>query len=121
MGRLKEQFLTRIEDFCDRVLDMSEVLETNRRAARHVDQIARSATSIGANAFEADEALSRKDFCKTLDISLKELNETRYWVRTVSRRQWIKASRVSSLLDEGRQLRAVIGAMIAKSKSATSS
>jgi four helix bundle protein len=53
-----------------------------------MDQIAASGTSVGANTFEADEAMSRKDFCKALGIANKELNETRFWLRLFVRREW---------------------------------
>ena len=39
--------------------------------------MAGAGTSVGANAWKADEAMSRADFCKGLGVVLKELNETR--------------------------------------------
>ena len=44
-------------------------------------QLLKSGTSIGANAVEADSAQSHKDFIAKMSISLKEANETRYWIR----------------------------------------
>ena len=43
-------------------------------------QLLRSATSIGANVEEADEAQSRKDFISKISIASKEAVETRYWL-----------------------------------------
>ena len=40
------------------------------------DQIGRSATSIGANIYEANYAQSKKNFVSKLEIALKEANET---------------------------------------------
>ncbi len=54
--------------------------------------------------YEADQAITPKDFAKTLGIVVKEANECRFWLRTVGRRGWIKPSRLSSLLDEAEQL-----------------
>jgi four helix bundle protein len=51
-----------------------------------------SGTSVGANIFEADEAMSRPDFCRMLGIVIKELNETRFWLRLVVARKWIRAT-----------------------------
>ena len=45
------------------------------------DQLARAATSIGANIFEAQYAQSKKDFVSKLEIALKEANETSYWLK----------------------------------------
>lgn len=43
-------------------------------------QMLRSGTSIGANIREAEHAQSRADFIHKLSISLKEANETEYWL-----------------------------------------
>lgn len=45
-----------------------------------VNQLERSATSIGANIHEANYAQSRSDFVAKLQISLKECYETEYWL-----------------------------------------
>ncbi len=44
-------------------------------------QVLRSGTSIGANIAEAKFAQSKADFLSKMSISLKEANETRYWLR----------------------------------------
>ena len=43
-----------------------------------VDQLLRSATSIGANVTEAQAASSKRDFIKFYEIALKSANETKY-------------------------------------------
>jgi four helix bundle protein len=43
-------------------------------------QVLRSGTSIGANIREAEHAQSKADFIHKLSISLKEANETEYWL-----------------------------------------
>lgn len=43
-------------------------------------QLLKSGTSIGANAREAQRGVSRKDFKNKLGISLKEADETKYWL-----------------------------------------
>lgn len=43
-------------------------------------QLIRSGTSIGANVREAQNAESAADFIHKLNIALKELNETEYWL-----------------------------------------
>jgi four helix bundle protein len=44
-------------------------------------QLTRSASSIGANFVEANNASSRADFRNKIFISKKEAAETRYWLR----------------------------------------
>lgn len=45
-----------------------------------VNQMERSATSIGANIHEANYAQSKADFTAKLQIALKECYETEYWL-----------------------------------------
>ena len=45
-----------------------------------VNQMERSATSIGANIHEANYAQSKADFIAKLQIALKECYETEYWL-----------------------------------------
>ena len=119
MGRLKDEMLERVERYADRVLDVTEVLEKSRRPRRVVDQMTESGTSVGANSFEADEAMSAKDFIKCLGVILKELNETRFWLRRCVSRKWIPQHRLDPLLEETRQLRAIFGTMVVRTRNST--
>ncbi|MBQ4635645.1 MAG: four helix bundle protein [Akkermansia sp.] len=48
------------------------------------NQMAKSATSIGANIHEADYAESHDDFVHKLKIALKECHEFEFWMHIVS-------------------------------------
>lgn len=50
-----------------------------------VNQLERSATSIGANIREAKYAHSKPDFISKLQISLKECYETEYWLELMQK------------------------------------
>ena len=113
---MQEQLLERVESFCDRVLHVAEALDEERVSRRVVDRVIGSGTSVGANVFEADEAMSRADFVKCMAIASKELNETRFWLRLISRHQWVSASRLGDLMDEVDELKRVFGSIIARSK-----
>lgn len=67
--------------------------------------------------FEADEAVSRKDFVRCLGIVNKELNETRFWLRLIERRGWVATARLGPLLAETAELKAMFGAMISRTRS----
>ncbi len=54
-----------------------------------VNQLERSATSIGANIREAKYAHSKADFVSKLQISLKECYETEYWLELMQRAEII--------------------------------
>ena len=49
-----------------------------------IDQILRSATSIGANYMEANGGSSKKDFRNKIHICKKEAQETQHWLRMLS-------------------------------------
>ncbi len=49
-----------------------------------IDQLVRSATSIGANYAEANNAASKQDFRNKIYIAKKETAETKYWLTLLS-------------------------------------
>ncbi len=49
-----------------------------------VRQLVRSATSIGANYTEADEAGSKKEFRHRISLCKREAKETKYWLRMLA-------------------------------------
>lgn len=116
MARLQEQFLERVESLADRVLDVVGQIEAAGVSRRIVDQLAAAGTSVGANVFEADEAMSRADFVKCMAIAAKELSETRYWLRLAARRNWVKPARLGELLQECDEVRRVFGTIIKRSR-----
>ena len=116
MARLQESLLERVERFADRMLDVTEAMERRAVRERLIDQVAAAGTSVGANLFEADEALSRADFCKCLGICVKELNECRYWLRLVGRRGWIPVKSLKPLEGECDESRRILGTMISRTR-----
>lgn len=116
-GRIDPDLLARVDAFIDRCLNAAEQLESRTMLRRVVDQLVGCSTSFGANLAEADEAMSRRDFCRHLAIAAKELSEARYWLRLCGRRGWINADRLTGLTDEAGQLKRIIGAMLTRTRS----
>jgi four helix bundle protein len=112
---LSERFL----DFADRVCSVVEALPENRVGRRIADQLLRSGTSPLGNYEEACAAESRRDFCHKLRVCLKEVRESRAWMRPASRRNLVKADRLADLVDEADQLARIIGKSIATAKRAS--
>ena len=69
-------------DFAVEILKISDSIKGHRSL---VNQLERSATSIGANIREAKYAHSKPDFIAKLQISLKECYETEYWLELMQR------------------------------------
>ncbi len=60
-------------------------------------QLLRSGTSIGANVREAEHAQSKADFIHKLSISLKEANETEYWLDLLFETKYISEEEFESI------------------------
>ena len=63
-------------------------------------QMLRSGTSIGANIAEAERGQSVADFTSKMYISLKEANETDYWIRLLKASSFLNEEEANSLLNE---------------------
>jgi len=77
-------------------------------------QLFRSASSVGANYIEANEALSKKDFIMRIKICRKEAKESIYWLRLIEPDQEEKERK--SLLAEGIELMKIFGSIFRKSE-----
>jgi len=69
-----------------------------------ISQIVRSATSIGANYMEANEASSKKDFRNKIYICKKESNETKHWLRMLAHANPDKSEECKKLWKESQEL-----------------
>ena len=65
--------------FSPGIIRFTEVLEQDRKFVI-AKQLLRSATSIGANIFEAQNAESKADFIHKMKLAAKEASETEYWL-----------------------------------------
>jgi four helix bundle protein len=109
---LSERFL----DFADRVVNVVEALPETRVGRRIADQLLRSGTSPLGNYEEACAAESRRDFVHKLGVCLKEVRESRAWLRLSARRKLQPPKRLADLIDEAEQLARIIGQSIATAK-----
>lgn len=78
-----------------------------------IDQLIRSAGSIGANYREANDALSKKDFVHRLKISRKEAKETIYWLKLLQEAN-TSNKKIQPLISEAEELRNILSAIIKK-------
>ena len=67
-------------NFAVRIVGLSDYLQETWHDYVLSRQILKSGTSIGANLRESQNAQSTDDFISKLSISLKEANETCYWL-----------------------------------------
>ena len=109
----------RLLDFAIRIIRLVKVLPKSLEGRHVARQILRSGTSPGANYEEACGAESRRDFAHKVGVVLKELKETRYWLRLARHVPLVKpASRLEAILDETEQLVAIFGKSVSTARRA---
>ena len=90
----------RAKSFAIKLLDVCEKIESKNGKGVLINQMIRSATSIGANAHEANYASSKADFINKLQIALKECYETEYWIDMLFSAKCISESIAKELLND---------------------
>ncbi len=77
-----------------------------------LDQLIRSATSIGANSVEGGSGSSKKDFIKFYAIALKSANETKFWLCII--RETLKCDKevLNRLLNEAIEIANIIASIL---------
>src|SRR4030042_5486646 len=111
-----DQLSERLTDFIVKVIKIVDALPKTI-AGRHIGgQLVSSGTSCGANYEEGCGAESRSDFIHKMSIVLKELKETRFWLRVIHRTQMLKPEYTETMIDECEQLCAILGKSIITAK-----
>ena len=107
-----DQFEDRLIDFAARIIFLANDLPPSRRAQHVAQQILRSGTSPAPNYGEARGAESRADFVHKLNIALKEMNETKIWLKMILRARLAAESVTAAALDECQQLARLLNASV---------
>ncbi len=106
----------RLLNFAVRIIKLVEALPNTIAGKRIGDQLLRSGTSPGANYEEAQGAESHADFTHKLQIALKEIRETSFWLRVIHRAELLPQHRLVELIDESEQLKKILSKAVATSK-----
>lgn len=86
-------------------------------AGKHIaNQLLRSGTSAGANYEEARGAQSRADFVHKLQVVLKEIRESHYWLKLTQRSSILDGRHLQHLLDETEQLSNIVSRSVITAK-----
>ena len=108
----------RTKEFALRVIRMYPRLPKTDTVAQVLGrQVLRSATSVGANYREAARGRSKAEFISKIGDSLKEIEETGYWLELLVDGGCVPSARMADLLDETRQLIAIFTTIDRKAKS----
>lgn len=75
----------RTEQFGEAVIDFAKSIPQDAVTNRLISQLVGAATSVGANYVEADDAVSKKEFLKSIGTCRKEARETKHFLRMIVR------------------------------------
>ena len=106
LASLSMDFSVKIIAFCENIKGHYSIM----------NQLERSATSIGANIHEANYAHSRADFIAKLQISLKECYETEYWLQLLVESKLAQRDSVIPLYNQCGTIRRILVASINTAK-----
>lgn len=93
----------RLKQFALGIIELSGRLPENNKGWVLGKQILRSGTSIGANYTEAQRASSRNHFISILETSLREADETKWWLELIRDSQLLRAEAMSVISTECEQ------------------
>lgn len=116
-NNFKQQFKKRCFDFSIAVLRLSELLREKKINWVIIDQLIRSATSIGANIVEGGNSTSKKEFINYFQIALKSASETLYWLALLREVNKDQEEKINNLIKECTEIKKMISTIILNTKS----
>ncbi len=112
-----DQLSRRFLEFVARVIRVVDALPKTV-AGRHIGiQLVDACTSFGANYEEGCGAESRADFVHKMAVVLKELKETRYWLKLIHWNKMLVPTETEPVINECEELCATVGKSIATARS----
>ena len=102
--------------FALRIIKAYKFLSAEQREFVLSKQLLRSGTAIGALIREAEHAESKADFIHKLSISLKEANETEYWLMLLHDSGYLDDKSFNSIVSDCQELIKMLISIIKSSK-----
>lgn len=113
----KQQFKKRCFVFSLDILKIAEILRDKRFNWILIDQLVRSATSIGANIVEGGDSASKKEFINYFQIALKSASETLYWLALLREINKGNDKEIDRLIQECIEIKKLISTIVLNTKS----
>ena len=116
MGRITGDLKERTLQFGTAALTAVAELPNEARGWIIAKQLGRAGSSIGANVWEADAALTDSDFAHKISIARKEASETQYWLQLARRTELMPTDTCTTLMDEATELTKILGTIVRKTQ-----
>ena len=115
--RAGDDISERLLNFAVRIIKLVNALPKTVVGRHIAGQLVRSGTSCGSNYEESRGAESRADFIHKLGIALKEIKESRFWLKVIFLSKIMKPEHIEPLIAECEELSAIIAKSIITAKS----
>lgn len=112
----KADLIQRTKKYALRIIRLYSALSKDTVSQTLGKQLLRSGTSVGANYREGHRARSKAEFIAKLGDSLREVEESAYWLELIEEAELFPAERLAELRDETNQLTAIFVSIIRKTK-----
>lgn len=112
----KQLFRQRCFNFSIKILHLSKNLYKNEINTPLINQLIRSATSIGANITEGGSGSSKKEFINFFQIALKSAIESIYWLALLKEMNLGYSEKFTSLISENIEIKKLISTIIINTK-----
>ena len=99
-------------DFSLKIIKLYKYLCEEKKEYIMSKQILRSGTSIGANVREAVNSQSKKEFIAKMNISLKEVSETEYWLELLIKSNYIDEFQAKNIVFDCSEIAKIIISII---------
>jgi len=113
----QEELSERLWDFAAQVGRIVDALPETRLGRHVACQLVRCGTSAPPNYDESGAAESRDDFVHKLSVALKELRETRGWLKFIVKASLLGRAQLAEVIDESEQLCRILGKSVITAKS----
>jgi four helix bundle protein len=111
-----EELSERLWRFAARVGKLIDALPDTRLGRHVAGQLVRCGTAWAPNYDESCAAESPRDFVHKLGVALKELKETRGWLRFIVIAELLPENRIASVHEENQELIRILGKSISTAK-----
>lgn len=122
MGSFSDHMSDRFMVLVVKIIKLEKQLCKSYSGSHIYNQLFRSGTSAGANYEEARAGESRADFVHKMQIVLKELRESHFWIKLILASKLITTEDevLNYLLNESKELANIIAKSVVTAKSKTS-
>ena len=102
--------------FAVRIIRLYQYLSEEKKEYILSKQLLRSGTSVGANVKEAIRGQSTPDFSAKMNIALKEISETEYWLELLNETDYLDEKQFQSIYTDCQEVLRILYSIVKTSR-----